>query len=237
MLQINATDRDYLSGKSFSTIYEFSLKGSSNPQTRLEWLVPIVRGKRVIHFGCVDHLSIVEQRRKEKTWLHDILAQQCTDLAGIDIDEQGIHYMQGEGFEVYRANVLTDPAPAEVLQRKWDYLVAGEVLEHIDNPVAFLTAIREKYGPVTDKIIITVPNAMSYTNFRFALRNTELINSDHRFWFSPFTLLKVAKQAGIEPEAYDLCVDVHASPLSIKYWLRNRPMFRNRVVLVGRLNG
>ncbi|MEQ1745555.1 MAG: class I SAM-dependent methyltransferase [Saprospiraceae bacterium] len=203
----------------------------------MEWLVPIITNKRVIHFGCVDHLSIVEQRRKENTWLHDILAKNCPDLVGIDIDEQGIDYMKGAGFEVYRANVLTDPAPAEVLSRKWDYIVAGEVLEHIDDPVAFLTAIREKYAPVTERIIITVPNAMSYTNFRFALSNTEMINSDHRFWFSPFTLLKVVERAGIFPEGYDLCVDEPISMFSIKYWLRNRPLFRNRVVLVGRLNG
>ncbi|MBK9336772.1 MAG: methyltransferase domain-containing protein [Lewinellaceae bacterium] len=202
----------------------------------MEWLTPIISNKRVIHFGCVDHLSIVEQRRKENTWLHEILAKNCTDLVGIDIDEQGIAYMQQAGFEAYRANVLTDPAPEAVLNRKWDYIVAGEVLEHVDNPVDFLSAIRQKYGPVTDRIIITVPNALSYTNFRFALRNTEMINSDHRFWFSPFTLLKVVERAGIIPEAYDLCVDEHFSMFSIKYWLRNLPLFRNRVVLIGRLN-
>jgi len=237
MLEITDTDREYLSGKEFSTIYRFGIRGFSKPKTRLEWLVPIVANKRVIHFGCVDHLSIVEQRRKENTWLHEILAKNCTDLVGIDIEEQGIDYMQKEGFEAFRANVLTDPAPESVLARKWDYLVAGEVLEHIDDPVAFLTAIRKKYGPVTERIIITVPNALSYTNFRFALRNTEMINSDHRFWFTPFTLLKVAERAGIFPESFDLCVDEHFSMFSIKHWLKNRPLFRNRVVMVGRLNG
>ena len=66
MLEITDTDREYLSGKAFSTIYHFGIRGFSKPKTRLEWLVPIVANKRVIHFGCVDHLSIVEQRRKEK---------------------------------------------------------------------------------------------------------------------------------------------------------------------------
>jgi len=236
MLQIDANDRRYLSGEDFSTIYQFGIKGDSRPQTRLEWLVPLISGKRVIHFGCVDHLPIIEDRRKKNLWLHDILAKHCSELVGIDINEAGISYMHYAGFEAYQADVVHDPAPEAVLNRRWDYLVAGEVLEHIDDPVAFLTAIREKYGPVTEKIIITVPNALSYTNLRFALRNTELINSDHRYWFSPFTLLKVAGQAGIRPEGYDLCVDEHASPFSLKYYLQNRPMLRNRVVLVGQLN-
>jgi hypothetical protein len=119
--------------------------------------------------------------------------------------------------------------------KKWDYIVAGEVLEHIDDPVMFLKAIREKYGACTERIIITVPNALSYTNFRFALRNIEMINSDHRFWFTPFTLLKVATQAGIVVEDFDLCVDNEPGFFSVKRWLKDKPLFRNRIVLRGKL--
>ena len=235
MLHFDETDQKYLDGSAFSSIYQFRIQGVSESLQRLALLAKLVTGKKVVHFGCVDHLPLLEQRRKEGIWLHEVLAGTCTDLVGVDINEQGVQYMKDAGFETYNSNVVTEHPPAEIVTKKWDYIVAGEVLEHIDDPVMFLKSIREKYGACTDRIIITVPNALSYTNFRFALRNVEMINSDHRFWFTPFTLMKVASQAGIEVEDYDLCGDDNPRFFSVKWWLRNKLLFRNRIVLRGKL--
>lgn len=235
MLHFDETDQKYLDGNAFSSIYQFRIKGVSESLQRLALLAKLVAGKKVVHFGCVDHLPLLEQRRKEGIWLHEVLAGTCTDLVGVDINEQGVQYMKDAGFETYNSNVVTEHPPAEIVTKKWDYIVAGEVLEHIDDPVMFLKAIREKYGACTERIIITVPNALSYTNFRFALRNIEMINSDHRFWFTPFTLLKVATQAGIQVEDFDLCVDNEPGFFSVKRWLKDKPLFRNRIVLRGKL--
>lgn len=238
MLVIDQTDKQYLDGSLFSSVYQYRLKGESKAQTRIELLKTILPGKKVVHFGCVDHLPVIEHRRKSGMWLHEVMSNMCAAVVGIDINREGIEYMRNEGFEVYESNVVTETPPTAITAQRWDYLVAGEVLEHIDDPVQFLRAIKEKYGPCTDRIIITVPNAMSYTNFRFALRNIEMINTDHRYWFSPFTLMKVAMQAGIEVEGFEMCVDEKPSVFSLKYWLiHNRPHFRNRVVLIGKLNG
>jgi hypothetical protein len=234
MLHIDETDKKYLDGSSFSSIYEFKVKGESSSLRRVDLVAKLVSGKKVVHFGCVDHLPLIEHRRKTGNWLHEILANRCSDLVGVDINEEGIQYMRNAGFETYNSNVVTENPPAAIVSKEWDYIVAGEVLEHIDDPVMFLKAIREKYGVCTKRIIITVPNAMSYTNFRFALRNIEMINSDHRFWFSPFTLMKVVSQAGITVEGFDLCVDENPSFFSVKWWLKNKPLFRNRIVLIGK---
>lgn len=234
MLHLDETDKKFLSGEQFSSIYQFKINGQSANTGRIQLITQLVTGKKVIHFGCVDHLPLIEQRRKAGIWLHENLSKVCSDLVGIDINQAGIDYMGKAGFEVFNSNVVTENPPAEVVSKQWDYIVAGEVLEHIDDPVMFLKAIREKYGTCTKGIIITVPNALSYTNFRFALKNTEMINSDHRFWFSPFTLLKVATQAGIEVEDYDLCFDEKVNFPSIKWWLKGKPLFRNRIVLRGK---
>jgi Methyltransferase domain len=235
MLTIDSKDLQYLSGQQFSSIYQMPMKGHSDNLSRIDLLKMLVKGKRVVHFGCVDHLPLIEQRRRSGMWLHEILSGICTELVGVDINEEGVKYMNDEGFETHVSNVITMPVPESVVSRKWDYIVAGEVLEHIDNPVDFLGAIRAKYKDCTERIIITVPNAFSYTNFRFALKNIEMINTDHRFWFTPFTLMKVVMQAGITVEGFDLCFDEPPSVLSIKYWLKDRPLLRNRVVLVGKL--
>lgn len=235
MLHFDKTDQKYLDGTEFSSIYQFKIQGESESLRRIELVAKLVAGKKVVHFGCVDHIPLIEHRRKTGIWLHEILAKTCTDVVGVDINEQGIQYMKDAGFETYNSNVVTENPPSEILSRKWDYIVAGEVLEHIDDPVMFLKSIREKYGACTERIIITVPNALSYTNFRFALRNTEMINTDHRFWFTPYTLIKVASQAGITVEDFDLCADDTPSLFSIKWWLKDKPLFRNRIVLRGKL--
>lgn len=237
MLLFDQEDKKYLDGSLFSSIYVFRLKGESKPQTRLECLKTLVKDKSIVHFGCVDHLPLITQRRQSGNWLHEVLEQSATRVVGIDINEEGIAYMNREGFEAYVSNVVTEDIPAPVRTKRWDYLLAGEVLEHIGNPVEFLANIRQKYGAVTDRIVITVPNALSYTSIRFALRDEELINTDHRFWFTPYTLAKVATDAGITVEGFELCLDEYPSPWSLKYWLiRRRPNLRNRIVMVGRLN-
>ena len=59
-----------------------------------------------------------------------------------------------------------------------------------------MDAIKTNYGDCFDNIIITVPNAFWLQNLRFAFRTREGINTDHRHWFSPFTLLKHLRTAG-----------------------------------------
>jgi SAM-dependent methyltransferase len=236
MLTFDKQDINYLSGKEFSSIHPLKMGGNSVSQTRLEFLANFLKGKKVVHFGCIDHLPLVEYRRKTKKWLHEEMDKICAAVVGIDIVQEGIDYMNNNGFEAYNANVVTEPIPERIQKEHWDYLVAGEVLEHIDDPVLFLKSIKEKYGPVTDRIIITVPNAFSYSNFRFALRNIEFINTDHRFWFTAYTLSKVATEAGIKVEGIEFCVDETPSLFSIKrYLVKNRPFFRDRVILIGKL--
>ena len=43
------------------------------------------------------------------------------------------------------ADIINDDIPS-LKKEKWDYLIMGEILEHIDNPVSFLTKINEKYN-------------------------------------------------------------------------------------------
>ena len=78
----------------------------------------------------------------------------------------------------------------------WDYMILGELIEHVDNPVAFLRTIKQKFQGKVNKIIITVPNAFNILSAKYMKKNVECINSDHRYWFSPYTLLKVATLSG-----------------------------------------
>ena len=132
-------------------------------------------------------------------------ARPCTDkwLFGIFLFCSVLFHHEWHGKEKYGFdNILlrdiTGPVIPEISAKTWDYAILGELLEHIDNPVSYLGEIREKYQHVIDKIIITVPNVLTEQSFAAARRSSELINSDHRYWFSPYTIAKVMLQAGME---------------------------------------
>jgi len=95
-------------------------------------------------------------------------------------------------------------------------MVLGEILEHVDNPVDFITRLRIKYKDKIKGLIITVPNAFRKRNFYNAFRNIEKINSDHRYWFSPYTITKVLHQGGCGVEKMYMCAGRDKSQLNVK---------------------
>jgi len=100
---------------------------------------------------------------------------------------------------VIHADILGDMIP-EIKSKKWDYVVFGELIEHLDNPVDFLGKFRTSYGNNVDRFIITVPSIYCKAQITNMLRYKEVINSDHRFWFTPYTISRVLVAAGYYPE-------------------------------------
>jgi hypothetical protein len=199
------------------------------------FLAELVKGKKVIHLGCCDHQAVIDKKRKEGTWLHDILCKEADSCAGIDIDNAAVNYLtQQLGIQNIFCCDATFEIPQELKYTNWDYILAGETLEHIDNPVKFLTDIRNIYNPYVKEIILTVPNAFSYINFRNATKNFEANNPDHRYWFTPHTLGKVCFQSGFIPKDFYLINHFHDSFSSfhLKFLMRKFPMLRKNLVMV-----
>lgn len=80
------------------------------------------------------------------------------------------------------------------------------MLEHIDNPCLFLSDVQKKYHGIVDRLVITVPNALSYQNMKYTFLNKEYINTDHRYWFTPYSLGKIVTLVGMEVEKFFFCV-------------------------------
>ena len=125
---------------------------------------------------------------------------------GIDINKEGIDFLKSElGYQDIKcADILNDEIP-DITEHSWDYLLMGEVLEHIDDPVLFLSRIKEKFSGVIGQLLITVPNAFAWLNVKYALKHMEFINSDHRYWFTPYTLGKILIRADIRVGDFRFC--------------------------------
>jgi hypothetical protein len=141
--------------------------------------------------------------------------------------------MKKIGYEDALAHNMIEDKPAQqILEEKWDYLILGELLEHIDNPVLFLSQIRQKYGKVIDKVLITVPNGLRWVNIKRVFRNKEVINSDHRFWYTPYTLAKVCTNAGLEVEEFTFLLDYKM----VWYSFITKTIYRLRPALLDNLS-
>lgn len=228
----------YLEGKKFDDSLSFKIEQQETPPDRIEFVENIIRGKSVIHIGCLDHVPLIEYRIKQGRWLHSRMTDAASDCLGIDINREGIETVRSQMnvSNICYGDLESEEKIEAIASRTWDYAVFGEVLEHLDNPVLFLKKFISDYGDNVDRIIITVPNALRATNIRLLFKGLEVINSDHRFWFTPYTLLKVINQAGLVTEQLEMCkFDYSSSGIREKirdFVLKRYPLLAEDIVVV-----
>lgn len=240
---------EYIAGTKFDKGYRYKITGRNKlGRDKIVYLSALLKGKSVIHLGCTDHVDCIDQKIKENIWLHKIITNISKDCIGIDINEEAINYIKNKyANQDYAKNIYMADITSNFLKEhhfRAEYLLMGEILEHIDNPVDFLKQIVEKNRDCIDKIIITVPNMYNIHTKIFSWFNIEQINTDHRYWFSPITLWKVASQAGLKV----LSIDLVSSPISKKLNLTNvlkvisryffewKPLNRKHIVLVAAID-
>lgn len=229
--------KDYLSGAKFSSAYFLAL-GRRHPYiARVPLVAGLSVGQRVIHVGCVDHLPLIEEKMARRNWLHGEITAVARDCIGLDINREGIDFLRARGIRnVHFYDILGDALLPGGADDAWDVMVLGEVLEHIDNPVLFLQRLRAKYQGRVSRLVLTVPNAFSFDNIKLAARAYEYINTDHRFWFTPFTLAKVITSAGFTVQGFAYC-DGFLRPRWLPSGIICRliPAYRDTVVMVAEL--
>ncbi|UYI80039.1 MAG: class I SAM-dependent methyltransferase [Fusobacterium varium] len=192
---------EYLENKKFDDGYKFEIKKSFYHYERIEKILELTKNKKILHLGCCDHIPLIKEKIIKKEWLHKELTENCKEVLGIDINEQALKYVKDEiGYSnILYLDITKDKDNKQILSQKWDYIVLGEILEHTDNPVEFLKQIINNYGKVIEKMIITVPNIICNEKVKKMKDiSSEIINSDHRYWFTPFTILKIGINSGME---------------------------------------
>lgn len=201
MHEFDAADLALLRGETFSASHVLRMARVGAPRERCSLLADLCAGKRVLHIGCADHPDRIERKRREGNYLHEVIARRAAALVGIDINPEGVEAMRRAGFrDIHRADLANGGAPPEVASAGFDLAVLGEILEHLSDPVGFLRTLRREV-PGVRSLVVTGPNAFRFANFFAALRTREAVNSDHRAWFTPYTLAKLLADAGFTPTA------------------------------------
>jgi len=224
----------YLEGKKFSNGFSFPISAKTKNVDRLTYIENRCEGMKVIHMGFADHVPLIANKIKNNIWLHGRLVKKSKRCIGIDIDDEAFEFVKRnyEYKDIYLHNIIADaPLPA-IINEEWDYFVMGEILEHVNDPIGFLKQLHTKYGNYVKHLMITVPNALDFMSIRMAKNHKEYINTDHRFWFTPFTLAKVGQLSGWKPKEFEFCQTYLPDKWIYKKILERYPAFRETLIMI-----
>lgn len=162
---------------------------------RRDFILDQCRNKRVLHLGCVDYPFFEDQLAKG-TLLHSALANVAAGLCGVDLDASGLDRLCELGFaDLIKGNI--EELDAVVGGRKFDVVLAAEVMEHLDNPGRFLSHVSGCLA-AGGTFVATVPSATSIRLFANTLRHREVVHPDHKSYYSPRTLQTLFGAHGFE---------------------------------------
>jgi SAM-dependent methyltransferase len=150
---------------------------------RDRFLREYVTGKTVLHGGCVDS-ELLEERIATKRLLHDVLGTTAKRLVGVDVDCKGISEMLQRGYK----NIYCADIESWHYEEKFDVIVLGEIIEHIDNCGLLLQSVK-RFCHSGTTVIFTTPNNYYFLFWIYSLLGKESIHPDHNYLFS-FNSLK-----------------------------------------------
>ena len=108
---------------------------------RVTYMLEQCAERRVLHLGCTDW-PFTERKLAGGALPHAKLKAVAASLVGVDADAAGVAHFQQNGFpETYLGNVEHVENP-EVVRRSYDVILAGEIIEHPENPGTFLRSIQ-----------------------------------------------------------------------------------------------
>jgi SAM-dependent methyltransferase len=171
---------------------------------RVEYLKSVCEGKKVLHLGCTNY-PYTDHSLEHNSLLHLELLEIASELSGFDFDQRGLDILAERGIgNLYRADL--EKLDEVELDKTFDVIIAGEMIEHLSNPGLFLDGIQRFMNPDT-KLVITTINA--YCGLRYAiyaLRGrggfNEPVHKDHVAYYSYSTLKLIVERSGLNVDNF-----------------------------------
>lgn len=162
---------------------------------RAEFLCRLATGNRVLHVGCAD-APLTAEKLSNGELLHSRLTEVADECIGVDTDEAAVRVLRDHGF----SDVIAGDAssPTLMLGKAFDVVILGEVLEHVGDAGALLSAMQARLSS-DGVLVVTVPNAFNALRFlHMIVRAREVVHRDHLAYYSAKTVAAAGERAGLE---------------------------------------
>lgn len=171
------------------------------PARRNDYVREACRGKSVLDLGALDETAYAG-KRGTGMWLHEVIGGVASRVVGVDssglVPEAGLQ--TGPRSVIRRGDITRLGAWFEGQDPDYvpDVVVAGEVIEHLPNPLAFLCDLRAIDRLRGRRLVLSTPNATACHNVLIALLSRESTHHDHLCILSYKTLHTLMHRAGFE---------------------------------------
>lgn len=171
---------------------------------RVAHMSALATSKRVLDVGVVDHLA-QNKKTKGAAWLHGAIAAAAADCIGIDVLESEVAVLRDQGF-----NVIVADATTADFDHPFDVIVAGEIIEHLDNPGGLMTMAKRNLGR-DGVFVLSTPNPYFVERVWKNWRAKPTDSADHVSLFWPSGIIEMAERAGLRLLAWHP-VEISRSP-------------------------
>lgn len=171
---------------------------------RVDFLRHVCRDRDVLHLGCTNW-PYREQSQGDDRFVHFALLETAKAVCGLDSDEEGLSALREQGVgHLFRGDL--ESLHAAPIDKTFDVIVAGEVIEHLSNPGLFLKGV-QRFMRADTQLVLTTVNA--YCGFRSAIYGLrgrggrqEPVHPDHVAYYSRSTLNVLMQRAGLSEELF-----------------------------------
>ncbi|MDQ3322411.1 MAG: class I SAM-dependent methyltransferase [Acidobacteriota bacterium] len=189
---------------------------------RVDFIKEICAGREVLHLGCTAY-PYTKEAVENNMLLHFELEKAAETLYGFDFDQTGIDTLtELGGKNLFRADL--EKLEEVNLDKTFDVIIAGEMIEHLSNPGLFLKGIRRFMNAET-KLVITTINAYGAMRYLiYGLRGkggtNEPVHQDHVAYYSYKTLSLVIRRENLKIDEF-LFYDLGAEHRPFNRWFYN----------------
>ncbi len=169
----------------------------SRPVNRIAFIARSCAGRQVLDLGAMDETAW-KAKQGRGTWLHEAIAAQAQRVEGVDnsalVSAGGL--TTADNAVIRQGDVNRVDALLRTAIEPPDVIVAGELIEHLENPLQFLrqfAGIKRLSGKT---LILSTPNASALHNFLIGAMCRESTHRDHLCILSYKTLSTLCTRAG-----------------------------------------
>jgi ubiquinone/menaquinone biosynthesis C-methylase UbiE len=170
---------------------------------RKDEIIRLSTDKKVLHLGFIQHSHLWEIKIKQDDWLHSKLHDVASKLVGVDYLTDEVNEIKEQYcYDVYSADVMY--LDDLILSEKFDVIICGELIEHIENPGLMLDGIK-RFMHEKSILIITTPNPwrkLWIHNMSSGIMEDKWLNKEHVSWYSFQTLKQLLQRKGYSEVKY-----------------------------------